>query len=231
MKFTQQLQSAILLKRYKRFLADVVLPDGRLITVHCPNSGSMRGCSKPGSQVMISRSANPNRKYPHTLEMIKVDSSWVGINTNLTNRIVEEALCQGIVDEIGSIDRIRREVKVSKNSRLDFMLTKEGQQIFIEVKNCTLTELKTAMFPDAITKRGTKHLKELLALKQSGYDAAVFFCVQRMDADFFAAAGHIDAEYAKTLAEVHLQDVMVLAYQAEVLPEQIKIIRKLPVRF
>ena len=230
MQFNQRLQSAILLKRYKRFLADVELASGRQLTVHCPNSGSMRGCSEPGSKVMISRANNPKRKYPHTLEMVKVGEGWVGINTGLTNQLVAEALAKGQVAEIGAVDRIQREVKTSTHTRLDFLLHKGTRKIFIEVKNCSLVEENIAMFPDAVTKRGTKHLKELMSLKQAGFEAAVLFCVQRQDATSFAPAYHIDPEYAATLSHVHESGVMVLAYAATVCPAGIEIVGLLPVR-
>jgi sugar fermentation stimulation protein A len=230
MKFTQQLQPAILLKRYKRFLADVELADGRQITVHCPNSGSMRGCSAPGSEVMISRADNPKRKYSHTLEMIKVGADWVGINTGLTNRLVAEALARGQIAEIGVVDRIEREVKTSPHTRLDFLLHKGTKKIFVEVKNCSLVEQDIAMFPDAVTSRGTKHLVELMSLKQAGFEAAVFFCVQRRDGNSFAPARHIDPDYAATLTHVHDQGVMILCYVAAVCPTGIEILGRLPVR-
>lgn len=230
MQFNQQLQSAILLKRYKRFLADVELANGRQLTVHCPNSGSMRGCSEPGSAVMISRSDNPKRKYLHTLEMVRVGGSWVGINTGLTNHLVAEALARGIVAEIGTVDQIQREVKVSTHTRLDFLLQCGEKKIFVEAKNCTLVEGNIAMFPDAVTTRGTKHLRELLALKQAGFEAAVLFCVQRQDGNSFVPARHIDPDYGATLAQVHNQGVMVLAYAAAVCPLGIEIVGSLPVR-
>jgi sugar fermentation stimulation protein A len=230
MQFNQQLKPAILLKRYKRFLADVELANGRQLTVHCPNSGSMRGCSEPGSEVMISRANNPKRKYSHTLEMIKVGEGWVGLNTGLTNHLVAEALAKGQVVEIGAIDRIQREVKVSDHTRLDFLLQSGTKTIFVEVKNCSLVEENVAMFPDAVTSRGTKHLVELLALKQAGFEAAVLFCVQRQDGNSFAPAHRIDPVYASTLARAHDQGVMVLAYAAAVCPAGIDIVGRLPVR-
>ncbi len=229
MKFKQTLQPGRLIRRYKRFLADVELPDGRTLTVHCPNSGSMRGCLLPGSPIRISRSDNVHRKYAYALEMIMVNDVWVGINTSLTNRLVHEAFELGIIREIGRVDGIRTEVKVSDKSRLDFLLMKNEKKIYVEVKNCTLAEGEVAMFPDAVTSRGTKHLHELLALKESGSEACVLFCVQRMDAKRFSPASHIDPKYAETLAAVKELGVLVLAYQADVSPDQIQIIGSLPV--
>ena len=230
MLFEQQLIPAILVRRYKRFLADVELVSGKLLTVHCPNTGSMLGCSEPGSPVMISRSDNPGRKYPHTLEMVQTGSAWVGVNTALTNKLVREALENEVVKEFGRLDTIVQEVKTSVHSRLDFLLERGGTRIYMEVKNCSLAESRAAMFPDAVTARGTKHLHELAALKKQGHKAAVFFCVQRQDADYFMPAHHIDPVYAETLVNVASEGVMVLAYQVDVSPREIAIARKLPVK-
>jgi len=230
MQFKQDLKSGILIRRYKRFLADVELLDGSTLTVHCPNTGSMLGCSEPGSPVMVSHSDNPGRKYPHTLEMVRAGSAWVGVNTSLTNKLVREALEKREVKEFGRLDSIVQEVKTSAHTRLDFVMEREGARIYMEVKNCSLAENRVAMFPDAVTARGTKHLHELAALKEQGHKAAVFFCVQRSDADCFMPAHHIDPVYAKTLANVMSKGVMILAYQADVSPREIKIARKLPVQ-
>ena len=230
MQFNQELQPGILVRRYKRFLADIELDNHKVITVHCPNSGSMLGCSEPGSPVMFSRSDNPKRKYPHTLEMVQAGTVWVGVNTSLTNRLVREALENGVIKELGRLDAITQEIKTSDSTRLDFLLEQQGKKIFMEVKNCSLAERRVAMFPDAVTVRGTKHLRELAALKQQGHMAAVLFCVQRGDADCFTPASHIDPLYAETLAKVAADGVMVLAYQADVRPEGIQIARKLPVK-
>jgi len=229
MKF-KNLLSARLKKRYKRFLVDVVLADGTELTAHCPNTGSMRGCLAAGNPVLLSRSGNPARKYPFTLEMIQVDGFWVGVNTGLTNHLVREAIENGVVNDLGRISRIQAEVKVSAGSRLDFLLYHGVGKIYLEVKNCTLVEGKRAMFPDAVTSRGTRHLRELAELAQSGQGAAIFFCVQRMDGEVFAPAAHIDPLYARTLAEVVDQGVRVMAYQAQVGPAEIRLTHALPVQ-
>jgi sugar fermentation stimulation protein A len=230
MLFDQKLIPGILVRRYKRFLADVELADSEKLTVHCPNSGSMLGCSEPGSPVMVSRSDNPGRKYPHTLEMVQAGSTWVGVNTSLTNKLVREALEKKAVKDFGRLDLITQEVKTSANTRLDFLLEREGTRIYMEVKNCSLVENRAAMFPDAVTARGTKHMHELVSLKQQGHKAAVFFCVQRGDADYFMPAHHIDPVYAETLTNAASEGVMVLAYQADVTPKAITIVKKLPVK-
>ena len=229
MQIPEPRQFGTLVKRYKRFLADVLLENGKLLTVHCPNSGSMKGCSTPGSRVVISRSDNPKRKYPWTLEIVEENGTWIGVNTSMTNQIVEEALENKTINDFGKIDSIRREVKVSEKSRLDFLLQAGSRKIYIEVKNCSLVENDIAMFPDAVTKRGTRHLAELEQLKAKGYEAGVIFCVQRNDAEYFMPAEAIDPEYSKMLYKVYNKGVHVLAYQAEVQPEAITLVKELHV--
>lgn len=228
MIFPEPLQPAILLRRYKRFLADVRLEDGSEITVHCPNSGSMLGCGEPGLEVMLSRAANPARKYPQTLEMVKVGATWVGVNTALTNRLVREGLESGLFPELGEISAVRPEVKVG-SSRLDFRLEADNQPAWLEVKNCSLVVGATALFPDAVTERGTRHLRELLALRQAGQAAAIIFCVQREDAECFTPARDIDPLYAATLAEVVAEGVLALAGRTSISPTAISLDRRLPV--
>lgn len=230
MHFTPPLKHGTLSRRYKRFLADVRLPGGKEITVHCPNSGSMRGCSDPGSQVCFSHSANPARKYPHTLEMVHNGITWIGVNTARTNQIVAEAIEKGQIRELTNFDTLKREVKISSASRLDLLLEDGGQQTYIEVKNCSLAENGRALFPDAVTQRGTKHLRELERLVINGHKGVIFFLVQRLDCDCFTPAAAIDPVYAATLAEVHLTGVTILAYQARVTPESIEIAGSLPVK-
>lgn len=229
MQIPEPRQHGHLIKRYKRFLADIQLADESIITVHCPNSGSMKGCSTPGSEVIISRSSNPNRKYAWTLEMVKDNNCWIGVNTSLTNKIIEEALQNGLIDDFGHVESIRKEVKVSDASRLDFLIQAESKQVYIEVKNCSLAENGIALFPDAVTKRGTKHLLELDRLKHEGVDAAVLFCIQRSDVRRFMPAELIDPEYAQTLFKVFNNGVKVLAYLADVKPDNITVARKIPV--
>lgn len=222
-------QRGTLIKRYKRFLADVQLPGGQVLTVHCPNSGSMRGCSMTGSPVVISQADNPKRKYGWSLEMVQEQGVWIGIHTGRTNHLVHEALRQGVITDFGTITSITPEVKVSDKSRLDFRLDTKGQgSVFLEVKNCSLAEQGVALFPDAITNRGTKHLHELVQVAAAGFGAAVLFCIQRSDATLCRAAAHIDPVYAQTVRWAASQGVRFLAYQAEVSPEAITIRRPLP---
>lgn len=228
MIFKNSLVPAVLLKRYKRFLADVLLDSGETITVYCPNTGSMRTCSDPGSRVCLSRAENPTRKYPFTLEMIEVGNTWVGVNTGRTNAIVAEAIQRQEIQEIQGEITIKREVKVSQDSRLDLLIECDERHVYIEVKNCSMVENGVAMFPDAVTARGTKHLLELAELIGKGAEAVIFFLVQRVDAHLFKPAADIDLRYAAILREVYEKGVEILVYQAQVSPEGINVVRPLP---
>jgi len=221
-------QTGLLCKRYKRFLADVLLKDGQTLTVHCPNSGSMRGCAEPGSPTLISRSDNAGRKYAWTLEMVQHQGVWIGVHTGRTNHLVREALENGVIDDFGELRSITPEVKVSDKSRLDFLLKGDQGATYLEVKNCSLAEDNIAFFPDAVTSRGAKHLHELVRLAEAGFGAAVLFCIQRSDATLCKPAAHIDPVYAETVAWAAGQGVRFLAYQAEVSPQTIAITRKIP---
>ncbi len=236
MHFDQQLIPGRLVRRYQRFLADVELADGEVITVHCPNSGSMLGCREPGSPVLLSLAANPRRKYRHTWELVQSEGFWVGINTARTNSLVREALESGVIAELQPVAAIRAEVRVSAPSRLDFCLdhgaatpADRPRQTYLEVKNCTLVEDGVAMFPDAVTSRGARHLEELLTLRRAGHGAAVLFCVQHGGAGSFTPAARIDPGYTRTLARVAAAGVRVLAYRARTTPAGIVIDTSLPV--
>lgn len=230
MFFDSELIRATLIKRYKRFLADVRLEDGTILTVHCPNTGSMKTCSAPDSSVMLSVSDNPKRKYPHTLEMIYQNDVWIGVNTGLTNKLVAEAIASGTISEFDDVINIRREVTVTKGSRLDLLLEQKFGNTFIEIKNCSMAIDRCAMFPDAVTARGTKHLEELIKLKEKGEGAAIFFLVQRTDTDYFSPARQIDPEYSDTLVKANNTGVLILAYQAEVSPAGISVKKALPIK-
>lgn len=222
MNFKNELIPATLLKRYKRFLADVIFDSGEQTTVYCPNTGSMKSCSQPGSRVYLSRSHRPGRKYPLTLELVESDGTWVGVNTGLTNTIVAEAIEGGMVPEIGDVELLRREVKVSTSSRLDLLVEGRRGKTYIEVKNCTLVEEGVAMFPDAVTARGTKHLLELIDLYRQGHRAVIFYLVQREDGRLFRPAALIDPRYAEALRLAAREGVEVLAYTATVSPAGVR---------
>jgi len=228
MIFKNELVPATLVKRYKRFLADVVLDSGDRATAYCPNTGSMKGCSQPGSRVYLSRSDRSGRKYPLTLELVRSGETWVGVNTGLTNVIVAEAIEGGKVVDIGDVAVLRREVKVSENSRLDLLVEGGRGKTYIEVKNCTLVEDGVAMFPDAVTARGRKHLFELVELCRQGHEAVIFYLVQRQDARLFRPASSIDALYAEALGAAVREGVKILAYSSEVGPGGIWLAGSLP---
>jgi sugar fermentation stimulation protein A len=221
MRFKSRLIRGTLIQRYKRFLADVRLANGEVVTAHCTNTGSMMGCKDPGSAVYISRSENLNRKLPYTWELIKADDTWVGINTMHPNKLVPEAVEAGVIAELSGYPTIRREVKVSAHSRLDLCLEGGDGNCFVEVKNVTLAVNGVAAFPDAVSERGTKHLKELMRLKRQGHRAAIVFVIQRGDCEYFRPADEIDQEYGRWLRRAIKAGVEALPYRAKVTPKEI----------
>jgi len=216
-----------LLKRYKRFLADIKLDNGKLVTAHCPNSGSMMSCSEPGSPVLISYHSNPKRKYAYTWELVYTNDTWVGINTIVPNRLVYEAVEEGLVPELTGYSQIKREVRYGSNSRIDLLLS-NGHQCYVEVKNVTLADDGIAYFPDAVTERGKKHLHELIKVVENGDRGVMFYLVQRQDTELFRPAHHIDPKYSETLIRAVDRGVEVLVYQAVISPEEIILGRPLP---
>jgi sugar fermentation stimulation protein A len=218
-----------LIKRYKRFLADVILEDGSTATVHCPNSGSMKGCADPGSRVYISRSSNPGRKYPYTWEMVESDGFWAGINTGRPNYLVREAIENGTVTELQGYETIRPEVAYGEHSRIDLLLESAGERCFVEVKNVTLVENGLALFPDAVTIRGQKHLNELMRVVREGDRGIIFFTVQRGDGTTVSPADAIDPEYGRLLRLAMKSGVEALAYRAQITPQQILLTERIPI--
>jgi sugar fermentation stimulation protein A len=218
-----------LIRRYKRFLADVRLDDGRTVTAHCPNSGSMQACCQPGRPVYLSVHDNPRRKLRYTWELIHMPTSLVGVNTLVPNRLAAHAIAAGDVDALRGYATIRREVKAGKNSRIDIRLTSPDRRpCFVEVKNCTLVAAGLATFPDAVTLRGQKHLVELQNLVAADCRCAMFFLVQRMDARRFAPADHIDAAYGKKLRQAVKNGVEILVYDVTIDLTGIRLNNKLP---
>ncbi len=216
MNYSKSLTEARLIKRYKRFLADVELDDGQIITVHTANTGAMTGCAIPGTTVWISNSHNSKRKYLFSWEIAsQEDGEKIGINTHLANHLVKEAIEKGIISEFKHFETIQTEVPYGQEkSRIDLLLTQsDGQKCYLEVKNVTACyEPGVAAFPDAVTARGSKHLRELEWMVQQGHRGIIFFCVQREDVLFVRAAQEIDPLYARTLKEVLQKGVEVLAY-------------------
>lgn len=218
-----------LIKRYKRFLADVELADGTVVTAHTPNTGRMIGCSEPGRPVWLSLHESPTRKYPYTWELIEMPYSLVGLNTMVPNKLVARAAALGFIAETDGPTEVETEVSCGQ-SRLDLRLTgKWGQVIMVEVKNCTLAEDGVAMFPDAVTARGSKHIDELVAQVQKGHRAAVMVLVQRADANIFKPADHIDPEWGRRLRLAMYEGVELWVYQADISLTSISLGRPLPV--
>lgn len=227
-----ELIPGILIRRYKRFLADVKLKTGEVVTAHCPNTGSMQECSAPGSPVYLSYHDNPKRKLKYTWEIIVMPTSLVGVNTNIPNRLVKKSIAEGVVKELQGYDRIVSEVKAGKKSRLDLLLIKDEKELcYVEVKNCTLVTDGVACFPDAVTLRGLKHLVELQKLVSNGYRGVIFFLVQRMDAGLFTPADQIDPAYGKELRRAVKSGVEIIVYDVVLDLERIVLGQKLPARF
>ncbi|WP_415890132.1 DNA/RNA nuclease SfsA [Neptuniibacter sp. SY11_33] len=221
-----------LIKRYKRFLADVVLSDGREVTVHCPNTGSMKNCADPDSRVWVRDSGNPKRKYPLGWELVEVEGRYLAcINTGLANKLIREGIEQGVIAQLQGYTDIRQEVKYGENSRIDLLLEDEEKgRVWVEVKNVTLLESDNwGSFPDAVTKRGAKHLQELMAMVEQGDRAVMLFCVPHTGIQQVRPADQIDPEYGRLLREAIAAGVEVIAYAADISPEQISIQREIPV--
>lgn len=228
MDFTQTLISGRLVRRYKRFLADVILDDdGSEITAHCANPGSMLGLNAPGSRVYLSRSDNPARKLPLSWELIEADGVLVGISTAHPNRLVEEAILAGSVPGLSGYPQLRREVKYGVNSRIDILLeAPDRPRCYVEVKNVHLMRQPgLAEFPDSVTARGAKHLRELSDMVREGHRAVMVYLVQRPDCDRLAMASDIDPAYAEALVEARAAGVEVIAIGCSVTPEAIRVNR------
>lgn len=214
------LTPARLIRRYQRFLADCELNNGSLITAHCPNTGAMTGCMQPNGAVWLSHSSSPKRKYAYTWELAQMPHTLVGINTLNANRLVKLALTAGAIPEISARGVVKPEAKTGA-SRLDFMVKGANNTAYIEVKNCTLVREGVAAFPDAVTLRGQKHLQELTDLAEQGYEAVIFYLIQRMDARIFAPAHDIDMAYARMLQNARAKGVKLIAYDTVISPGKI----------
>jgi sugar fermentation stimulation protein A len=224
-----ELVSGQLIKRYKRFLADVRLDSGEEVTAHCANPGSMKSLLVPAPRVWLSR-ARPGRKLPFTWEVAELEGARVYVNPVGANRVVAEALELAAIPELSGYDVIQPEVKYGTGSRIDFLLSGPTGKAYVEVKNVTLGLGKgRSAFPDSVTARGTKHLLELAEVKRSGHRAVLLFCVSRTDALSVEAAADIDPTYAKTLAQVMQQGVEVLAYAGDIDEKGFRLSRSVPV--
>ena len=239
MKFDQTLQSGRLIQRYKRFLADIDIAessiDNKEITIHCPNTGAMTGCNVPGSKVWYSTSANAKRKYPNTWELLETTKGdWACINTALANKLVEEAIEGGVVEALRDYSSLLREVRYGEeNSRIDILLsghTVDQRVCYIEVKSVTLLmDNQVGMFPDAVSTRGQKHLRELMGMVEAGHRAVLFFCVNHTGIERVRPADHIDPEYGQLLRQAAKAGVEILAYRADISSHEIVLTRPIPV--
>lgn len=224
-----ELIEAKLVRRYKRFLADVELADQSVITVHCPNTGAMTGCAEPGSRVWLSTSSVKTRKYAHTWELVETSEGIACIHSAKANLVVREAFEAGLIPGFDCDSEIRSEVKYGENSRVDLMLTGEHERAMVEVKSVTLCrEGGRGAFPDAVSTRGTKHLQELAQVRDAHTRAVMMFCVLHAGVTSVCAAGDIDPRYREALVEAMASGVEVLAWQADISPQGMRLVRPLP---
>lgn len=223
MKYAKPLEHGTLIRRYKRFLADVLLADGRTVTIHCPNTGSMKHCAEPGDEVWFSTADNPKRKYPHTWELTRTRRGhYIGINTSRANALVRDAIEADRVAELRGYGEVSSEVRYgSENSRIDLLLGHHAvgaPDCYVEVKSVTLLEPPirrgVGYFPDAVSTRGQKHLRELAGMAEQGYRAVLFFCVQHSGVRVVRPAAHIDIEYHRGIQEALAAGVEIIAYKA-----------------
>ena len=227
MNFENKLISGQFVKRYKRFFADVKI-NGKIVTAHCPNTGSMLGLLKKGNKVWLTKSNNPNRKLKYTLQIIQDKKSKVGVNTHLTNKIVLHALKNNLIKEFDKKIMIKPETNFGSNTRFDFFITKDKYKAFIEVKNVTLSRKEgLAEFPDAITSRGLKHIHELLNASKKGYKIFILFLIQRNDCKFFKIAEDIDPKYSDSLSKAVKKKLNILCYDCKFSSKGIKLNQKI----
>ncbi|WP_034912416.1 DNA/RNA nuclease SfsA [Erwinia sp. 9145] len=232
MKFTPPLQPARLVKRYKRFLADVITPEGVALTLHCANTGAMTGCATPGDTVWYSTSDSLTRKYPHSWELTQTQQGhWICVNTLRANLLVKEALTAKCIPELSAYCTLRSEVKYgAEKSRIDFLLQADNQaNCYIEVKSVTLLQQGKGYFPDAVTERGQKHLRELTKISENGQRAVLFFAVLHTGIEDVSPAHHIDVRYAELLVQARQSGVEVLCYNARLSPDGMQLEKALNV--
>ena len=223
MKFKDRLLQGTLIKRYKRFFVDIKYKN-KTITGHCPNSGSMMGLLNEGNKVWFSQSDNPNRKLKYTLEIVEIKKKMIGVNTLLANKIVLEALIQKKIKNLTKFNNIKPEVKFSDKTRFDFLISNNKEKCFLEVKNVTLIRKeKIAEFPDAITSRGAKHLKELMNAKTKGYESYILYLIQTEDCKSFRIAKDIDEKYNLVFNEAIKSGVKILCYNCKLTNKEIKL--------
>ena len=229
MNFENELISGLFVKRYKRFFVDVII-DKKIVTAHCPNTGSMQGLLIKNNKVWLTKSNDLKRKLKYTLQIIENNGSKVGVNTHLTNKIVLDALKNNKIKNFNAVE-IKTEVKFGNNTRFDFLITDSNSKKFIEVKNVTLSRTKKlAEFPDAITSRGAKHIDELIKAKIKGYDVYLIFVIQRDDCDQFSIARDIDPKYADLLSDAIKKKLNILCYDCKFSPKGIKLNKQIKIK-
>lgn len=230
MIFNLPLLPGLLVRRYKRFMADIELQDGTAVTAHCPNSGAMLGLTTPGTPVWISKASNPARKLAYTWEMAEIEGTIVGMNTSHPNALAEEAIRKEQIPSLQGYSSLKREVKYGVNSRIDILLEgKTGDLCHVEVKNVHLKRGTQALFPDSVTERGTKHLHELSTVVDEGGRAVMLYVIQRNDCESFSLAADIDPTYAKAALQAKDHGVEFIAYTCDISPEFIQISKEIPV--
>ncbi|HHN8377238.1 TPA: DNA/RNA nuclease SfsA [Morganella morganii] len=234
MEFHPPLQAGTLVQRYKRFLADIITQDGRTITIHCANTGAMTGCATPGDTVWYSESANAKRKYPHSWELTQTQAGHlICVNTMQANRVVAEAIAQNRIPELAGYQTLAQEVRYgSESSRVDFLLTDpQKKPCYVEVKSVTLLENGHGYFPDTVTLRGQKHLRELQAIAEAGNRAVLFFAVLHSGIEAVSDAAHIDKKYSSLLQQASQSGTEVICYRMRMTPDGITAGEKIPFAF
>ena len=232
MKYQSPLIKATLVKRYKRFLADVTFANDTIATAHCANPGAMLGLKEEGQAVWLSTSDNPKRKLKYSWELTEIDGKLVGINTSLPNKIVEEAISENSISELAGYQSMRREVKYGINSRIDLLLEDEAKpSCYVEIKNVHMLRNKGQYeFPDSVTARGTKHLHELIGMVREGHRAVMLYLIQRMDGESLSFALDIDPAYVGALRQAKAAGVELMAYDCDITTTHIKVRSAVPVR-
>ena len=230
MIFENKLISGLFIKRYKRFFVDIKI-NNKIVTAHCPNTGSMYGLLKEGNKVWISKSNNPNRKLKYTLEIIEDGKTKVGVNTQSTNKIVHHALQNNLIKEFDSNFEIKPEKKFGQNTRFDFLVTNKKNKAFVEVKNVTLSrKKKLAEFPDSVTVRGLKHINELIKASKKNYKIYILYLIQRDDCNLFSIAADIDPDYANALRKAVKNKLNILCYDCKFSLKGIKLNNKIKLK-
>ena len=231
MNFENKLISGLFIKRYKRFFVDVKIGK-KVVTAHCPNTGSMYGLLRKDNKVWLSKSDNPNRKLKYTLEIIEDNKSKVGVNTHSTNKIVHYALQNNLIKKFKNLKKINSEVKFGSNTRFDFLVREKNNEAFIEVKNVTLSRKKgLAEFPDSVTTRGLKHINELIKANKKKYKIYILYLVQRDDCKTFTIANDIDPNYAIAFRKAVKNKLKILCYDCKFSPKGIKLNNKIKFKF